>query len=137
MKYLPLILFYLPVLAAQFLPAAVISCVTGHLLRRRFGWVKPFLITAAVLVFCMVVNLVHPVLVCPAESEPYLTDELRAGIREFFTGAEDFPLFPLYLEVTDARDGYVEVKKHWMYGGTTRFEVSIDETGNAVPDLLG
>lgn len=137
MKYLPVILFYLPVFIAQFIPAVGISLTAGLLLRRKFAWGRVFLIVLAVLILCMAVNLFHPVLVCPAEFQPYLTDDLRGGIREFFTGVRDFPLFPLYLEVIGARDGYVEVRKHWLYGGTTRFAVAIDECGNAVPDMLG
>ena len=46
------------------------------------------------------------------------------------------PLIPLYYEITDAHEGYVEVTKHWLYGGQNRVTVSVDEMGNVVPEQI-
>lgn len=137
MRYLPLILYYLPVLIGQFVPAVLTAAGAGFLLRRRFGWMKPFCAVLALLMLCLTVNLFRPVLICPGEFQPYLTDELRAGIYEFFPGWKDLPLIPLYFRVTGGREGYIEVTKHLLYGGKMRFTVSVDAYGNVVPDMLG
>lgn len=136
MNFLPLILFYLPVFVGQFLPVIVPAVVCGLLLRRWFGWVKPFCITLAVLMILLTVNLFRPVLSCTVEFQPYLTGKLRNGIYEFFPGWKHLPLIPLYYEITDAREGYVEVTKHWLYGGQNRVTVSVDEMGNVVPEQI-
>lgn len=137
MRYLPLIFFYLPLILGQFVPLILLAAGMGLLFRRRLGWAKPFLVTLAVLMLLLTVNLFHPVLICPAEFQPYLTDELRDGIYGYFAGPGDLPMIPLYFKVIDGREGYIEVKKHWLYGGSERFAVSMDEYGNAVPDMLG
>ncbi len=136
MRHLTLILFYLPLFFGQFLPVILLSVCAGFLLRRRFGWMKPFLVTLAVLLILLTVNLVHPVLICPGEFQPYLTDDLRDGIYEFFPGWENLPVIPLCYRVTDGREGYLEVTKHLLYGGKMRFTVSVDAYGNVVPEML-
>ena len=136
MNCLPLILFFLPLWVRQLLPVIVPAAVCGFLLRRRFGWRKPFCIVLAVLMLCLTVNLFRPVLICGEKYETYLTEELREGIYEFFPGWKHLPLIPLYYEITDARKGYIEVTKHWLYGGQNRVTVALDEQGNVVPEML-
>ena len=134
MRYLPLILFYLPLLIGQFLPVLILPAGAGFLLRRRFGFRKPFCLVLAVLLILLAVNTARPVLICSRELQPYLTDDLRDGIYEFFPGWESLPLIPLCYLVTDGREGYLEVTQHLLYGGQVRFTVSLDEAGNVVPD---
>ncbi|MBQ2727146.1 MAG: hypothetical protein IJF78_15685 [Clostridia bacterium] len=135
MRYLPLILFYLPVLLGQFLPVLILPAGAGFLLRRRFGWGKPFCMVLAVLLILLAVNTVHPVLICSRELRPYLTEELRDGIYEFFPGWKSLPLIPLCYLLTDGHDGYLEVTQHLLYGGQVRVTVSLDEDGNVVPEM--
>lgn len=134
MKSLPLILFYLPVFLGQLTVPLLISAGAGCLLRHKFGWRRVFLITLAVLILLIGGNLLHPPIVCPGDFQPYLTRELREGIYEFFPGWRDFPVIPLCYRVTDARDGYLEVTKHFLYGGRMRFTVSLDDSGIVVPE---
>ena len=136
MRYLPLILFYLPVFLGQFLPVLILPTAAGFLLRRRFGWVKPFCLILALLLILLAVNTAHPVLICSREFQPYLTEELRDGIYEFFPGWKSLPLIPLCYRVTDGREDYLEVTQHLLYGGQVRVTVSLDEDGNVVPEML-
>ena len=136
MRYMPLILFYLPILVGQLLPVLILPAGAGFLLRRRFGWVKPFCVVLAVLLILLAVNTVHPVLICSREFQPYLTEELRDGIYEFFPGWKSLPLIPLCYRVTDGREGCLEVTQHLLYGGQVRVTVSLDEDGNVVPEML-
>ena len=80
-------------------------------------------------------NTVHPVLICSREYQPYLTDDLRHGIYEFFPGWKSLPLIPLCYRVTDGREGCLEVTQHLLYGGQVRVTVSLDEDGNVVPEM--
>jgi len=134
MTYLPLILFYLPLIVGQFLPGILLAAGIGLLLRRKFGWIRPFLAALAAVIFILCMNLLHLPLICPDVFQPYLTDELRDGIYEFFPGYEELPVISLYYRVTDGREGYLEVTKHMLYGGKMRFTVSVDAYGNVVPD---
>ncbi len=136
MRYLPLFLFYLPLILRQLLTPVLISAGAGFLLRRRFGWVKPFCIILAVLMILLTVNLLRPVLICPGEFQPYLSNELREGIYEFFPGWENLPVIPLFYRVTDGREGCLEVTEYLLYGGKMRFTVSMDAYGNVVPEML-
>ena len=136
MRYLPLILFYLPLLAGQFLPVLILPTAVGVFLRRRFGFRKPFCLILALLLILLAVNTAHPVLICSREFQPYLTEELRDGIYEFFPGWKSLPLIPLCYRVTDGREDYLEVTQHLLYGGKMRFTVSVDAYGNVVPEML-
>lgn len=108
----------------------------GFLLRRRFGFRKPFCLILALLLILLAANTVHPVLICSREFQPYLTEELRDGIYEFFPGWESLPLIPLCYLVTEGHDGYLEVTQYLLYGGQVRVTVSLDEDGNVVPEML-
>ena len=135
MRYLPLILFCLPLLVGQLLPILILPTATGVFLRRRFGWMKPFCAMLALLLILLAANTAHPVLICSREFQPYLTEELRDGIYEFFPGWKSLPLIPLCYLVTDGREGYLEVTQHLLYGGQVRVTVSLDEDGNVVPEM--
>ena len=135
MRYLPLILFYLPILVGQLLPVLILPTAAGVFLRRRFGFRKPFCVVLAVLLILLAANTVHPVLICSREFQPYLTGELRDGIYEFFPGWKSLPLIPLCYRVTDGREDYLEVTQHLLYGGQVRVTVSLDEDGNVVPEM--
>jgi len=135
MRYLPLILFYLPLLMGQLLPVLILPAAAGVFLRRRFGWMKPFCAVLALLLILLAVNTAHPMLICSRGYQPYLTDDLRDGIYEFFPGWKSLPLIPLCYRVTDGREGYLEVTQHLLYGGQVRVTVSLDEGGNVVPEM--